>query len=77
MSSLHIEGGPGGGSRRPVGNAGMGVNLCMCEDRGTVCSVCKVDIHKPTTLKLGSTLQIRHVLHNTSLRFFFLRSIHA
>ncbi len=50
-----------------MGNSGMGVNLYMCEDRGTVCSVCEVDIHEPINLRI---VQYKYDMSYTSLRFF-------
>ncbi len=51
-----------------MGNAGMGVNLC--EDRGTVCSVCKVDIqymnHPPFEFDSTNTTFPRHLLGSFS-----------
>ncbi len=59
-----------------MGNAGMGVNLCMCEDTGTDCSVCKVDIqymnHPPFEFDSTNTTFPRHLLGSFSYFLSFL-----
>jgi len=50
------------------------VNLFMCENKCTGCSVCEVDLHEPINLRI---VQYKYDMSYTSLRFFFLLSIHT